>query len=110
MITVGIENNFDSWRREAKKLSAAGIAPGDVVWSTEAQPALFQASVEASTVLSRDVRVPAAFLKLAEAVACFDDASRWPLLYSLLFRLVHENRRLLEIESDPEVREARLME
>jgi DNA polymerase len=109
VITVGIENSFESWRRQAKRLLAGGIAPGEVVWSTEQQPALFQTPTEVSAG-DADIRVPAAFVKLAEAVACFDDASRWPRLYSLLFRLVRENRELLNIESDSEVREARLME
>lgn len=56
------------------------------------------------------MHVPAEFIKLAQAVACFDDAERWPLLYRILFRLLHETRNLLCIESDADVRRARLME
>lgn len=49
-------------------------------------------------------------MRIAEAVACFDDFCKWSLLYRLLFRLVYENRNLLAIESDDDVRRALLME
>lgn len=54
--------------------------------------------------------VPGEFIKLARAVACFDDGEKWSLLYRILFRLRHENTNLLFIESDKDIRHARLME
>lgn len=48
-------------------------------------------------------------MRLAEAVACFDDDARWSLLYRILFRLVNENHSLLEIDSDPDVSIAKSM-
>jgi uracil-DNA glycosylase len=52
------------------------------------------------------IRVPRRFVDLARAVAPHRDPARWQLLYSVLWRLVHDNRDLLET-ADPEV--ARLL-
>lgn len=54
--------------------------------------------------------VPQEFVKISRAAACCDDREKWPLLYRLLFRIVFENRNLLQIESDPDVHGARMME
>ncbi len=109
---VTIENPFESWRDAARELLAKDVAPGDVVWTAGEQGALFQGLVAASRGghRVRDFRVSREFIKLASAVACFDDAERWPLLYRILFRLQHENPNLLIIESDVDVRRSRVME
>jgi uracil-DNA glycosylase len=49
------------------------------------------------------VSVPAAFLELAEKVACHRSSERWSLLYRVLWRLTQGERKLLEVESDPDV-------
>ncbi len=108
MIHASVENNFESWSSAARRFLSGGVPPGQIVWTDEEQGSLFTDSPAStnSTALS----VPPAFVKLAEAVSCFDDSSKWPLLYRILFRLKTENRHLLEIESDADVREARIME
>ena len=108
MIQVAINNDFASWRGAARALLADRIKPGDVLWTDRGQNGLFVSrseSAEKATPL-----IPKTFLDLAEAVACHSDPSKWGLLYSLLFRVAKDNKHLLEIESDPEVRQARLME
>ena len=109
MIYVALDNSFDSWRSTARKMVLCGVQPGEIAWTDRSQNGLFEESAVPKPMRT-NFTVPAAFLKLAEAAACFDDAERWPLLYRILFRLVHENKSLLEIESDPDVRSARLME
>lgn len=108
MITAAVKNDFENWRQTARRLVMAGVRPNDVVWSNETQAALFDKVVEPSVL--KDLKVPAEFLKLAASAACVDDAEKWPLLYRILYRLAYENRNLLEIESDADVRAARLME
>lgn len=108
MITAPITNDFENWRQTARRLVIAGMRPNDVVWSNETQAALFDEVVEPSAL--KNLKVPAEFLKLAATAACVDDAEKWPLLYRILYRLAYENRNLLEIESDADVRAARLME
>ena len=50
----------------------------------------------------RQIRVPPAFIPLAEAVICHADPTRFALLYRLLFRLQGE-RQLLQVAADADV-------
>jgi uracil-DNA glycosylase len=109
VIQVSINNDFSSWRHAARALLAQGAKPAEVLWTESGQNALFDAAANLATSPS-ERRISRSFIQLGEAVACHSDPTRWQLLYSLLFRLANENRHLLEIESDPEVRQARLME
>ena len=109
MIQISIKNNFTSWRDAARKCLQKEIAPDDILWTGGGQNNLFENNFTEEKA-EQVFKVPADFLPLAETVVCFDDAERWSLLYRLLFRLVHENRNLLHIESDDDVRRARLME
>jgi DNA polymerase len=54
--------------------------------------------------------VSAAFLKLARSVACHRDPRRWDLLYRLLWRLTHDEPRLLEVVTDDDVYRTRTWE
>lgn len=109
MIHVAIENNYGSWRDAARKCLSESILPEAILWTCDATASLFQTDfVEPKA--ERAFNVPADFLALAETVVCHSDANRFALLYRILFRLVHENKNLLHIESDEDVRQARLME
>jgi uracil-DNA glycosylase len=46
-------------------------------------------------------------LTLLEELALYRDASRWDLLYRLTWRVMNENRELLENDADPDVQLAR---
>ena len=93
-------STFDDWRREARRLIAAEVPPEAVVWSGGQSLLPAAASVEASTP---SFRVPARFMELAEAAACFRDDGRWGLLYRLLWRLTHGESRLLDVVVDDDV-------
>src|SRR3712207_6798060 len=109
MIQIPVENDFANWRYKARLLLHSGIAPDQVFWTNAVQNCLFENTFEQKNDYS-SFKVTADFLALAETVACFDDFEKWSLLYRLLFRLVFENRNLLHIESDCDVRMAHLME
>ena len=109
MIQVSVENNFASWRKAARKFLQAEIPPDEILWTNETQNCLFTTdSVELKN--EKIIKVPPDFLTVAESAACYDDDEKWSLLYRLLFRLIHENRNLLSIESDDDVRQVLLME
>ena len=108
MIRAAIENDFGGWRDAARTLLASDVPPGEVVWSPADQGGLLETLGEIKA--ERDFRVTREFVKLAEVVACFDSDDKWATLYNILFRLKHENRDLLMIETDEDVRRARLME
>lgn len=108
MIRAAVENDFKSWRNVARTLLASGVPPEQIVWSGAEQGGLFEAVDEIKA--ERDFRVPKDFVKMAEAVSCFAADEKWATLYRILFRLKHENRNLLMIETDEDVRRARTME
>jgi uracil-DNA glycosylase len=102
MIHVSIDNSFEAWRHAARKLLQERVLPESAIWSGTDQHHLF--TTAGDTPLYETIRVPAAFVSVAKLAACFDDPARWGLLYRLLFRLVFENKNLLSIESDADVR------
>lgn len=108
MISVSIENSFDSWRETARRLLSTGIVPEAILWNDAGQSSLFETD-KLSENEAPNFRVPAKFIEAVKLAACFDADERWSLFYRLLFRLVHENKNLLEIESDDDVRRVLLM-
>lgn len=108
MIYASIGNDFESWRRAARQFLSGCVPPEEIVWTTEEQGSLFETDRTPQT--EHSMSVPAEFIKLGQAVACFDDSAKWPLLYRILYRLKNETRHLLKIETDKDVREARVME
>ena len=113
---------FDDWRSEARALLSDEVAPNQVHWSPEDnQLGLFdQIDGETSKEKGADaslngggksprVSVPSPFLELARHVACHRDPARWQVLYQTLWRIVHGERRLLEISTDEDVHRLQLM-
>lgn len=109
MIHANIGNGFAEWRNTARSLIVRSVRPNDVIWTPETQGGLFHAE-SVDNAANREIVVPSKFIKLAEAVACFDDVEKWDLLYRILFRLTHGERNLLEIESDADISQAKRME
>ncbi len=108
MIQVSIENNYESWRNAARICLQNNVPPDEILWSS-AENSLFENNAVAEKA-ENIFKITPDFFPLAEAVVCCDDAERFALLYRLLFRIVYENKNLLHIESDDDVRKARLME
>ncbi|MDA8744345.1 UdgX family uracil-DNA binding protein [Rubripirellula amarantea] len=102
-------DNFDQWRVHARRLISNDVSPMEVQWTdAENQPSLFGPEPEASIPKASSngtppFSVPKTFLTLAETVACHRDAGRWSLLYRTLWRILHDQRHLLEITTDDDV-------
>jgi DNA polymerase len=99
---VALGPGWDGWQAAARELLRAGVPPGDVRF-VDGDPVVRPGASDGGDA---PVRVPRRFVELARAVAPHRDPARWGLLYSVLWRLVHEHRDLLET-ADPDV--ARLM-
>ncbi len=100
--------NFASWREAARGLLAGNVPPHDVLW--EAAGGLFEAPV-VSEAPAMTLKVPTAFVEMAETVACHCDPSRWALLYRILWRVTRGGERhLLSIASDADMAKARTLE
>ncbi|WP_433934660.1 UdgX family uracil-DNA binding protein [Sorangium cellulosum] len=130
MIRAPIPPTFEAFRDAARALLAREAPPEDVLWedvAAEGQGVLFGAApatsdgAPAAAVSAAPAaraasggaprpRVPAAYMRLATAVACHRDAARFALLYRALFRLTHGEPYLLELAADPDVARLRAME
>lgn len=107
---VDRENDFAAWRNEARSFLQRGIPPGDIVWEKDDLFGRAPQSADGASAACEKCTVPAEFLELARSVACHRSASRWPLLYRILWRLVRGGERhLLKIASDADIAEAALM-
>jgi len=116
------------WRDAARRLLGQGVRPESVTWTACADPAngwtvrpddavraaepvggthdLFGDDGEPPGHTGPPVlapRVPAAFVELAERVACHRSEQRFGLLYRVLWRLQHGEPRLLDNAADADV-------
>lgn len=106
-------DDFKEWRDKARQLLHAEIEPSHIVWNDlPQQDNLFGHTVEQEipeVVHATPLNVPAEFLKLAEIVSLHRSSERFHLLYTMLWRLVHEEKNLLKILSDPLTNKLMLM-
>jgi DNA polymerase len=106
--------DFPAWRAQARRLLERHVPPEQVLWSDGG--ALFdtecdaEASVPATDEPLAHVRVPQAFVHLAERVAYHRDGGKWPLLYRTLWRMTHGEPHLLQLLVDDDVRQLLAME
>jgi uracil-DNA glycosylase family protein len=100
--TVEIAPTFEAWQAAARGLLRDAVAPGDVTWREGAG-----AGTGADVAPASARRVPRQFIDLARQAAAAPDPARWHVLYTVLFRLVHESRDLLDSGADPDVRKLR---
>lgn len=110
-VTLEARSDYGEWRAAARRLLAADVTPDRVGFRLASDNGdLFGAQATAVTRVSasRQIRVPAAFPKLAKEVICHSDASRFALLYRLLWRLQGEPR-LLDNAADADVYAAQRM-
>lgn len=77
---------FEVWRRSARHLMRAGIAPDQIVWcDPDSPPDLFGADPPPPTG-DRPVRASTAFLDMARQIVHHSDPERFALLYAALLR------------------------
>ena len=116
MREIRIEFTLDSWRRAARLAIAKGLPPEEIRWRESreptADPGLFDPPPTpppdaAASNEATDLRVPRAFLALAESVIASPDADRWRLLYSVLWRIAAGDRDLLLRRGDPDLQRLR---
>ena len=104
MKRVSIEPDFESWRAAASALLAAKAAPAEVQWDDGTGDRFLarSAAVEPPPE-GTGVTLPKKFVAMAARVAAHRDRERWDLLYRVAFRILYENRHLLEVTVDEDV-------
>lgn len=94
---VVIQPAYPSWHLHARALLASGAAPATVIWSIAPEAAA------PAPVSGGHVRIDRRFVELAQLASRHRAAEKWSLLYRVLWRMVHENRKLLDVTTDPDV-------
>jgi uracil-DNA glycosylase family protein len=104
MVEVTITNAFVSWQQRARELLRRGVPPDEVRWVEAPRVGGIDVDRSDAGADNQMFVVPRRFVELAKAAAAHVNADRWSTMYRVLWRLVHENRRLLEVQDDPDVR------
>jgi probable DNA metabolism protein len=93
----------EAFRRIARSCLSHGIAPDELMFTTEGSGSLFD---EAKPAGSPTILMPRRFVTLLEEVICHSAEDRFALLYRLMWRIHLGERHLLENAADAEVRQA----
>ena len=108
-VTIQNETSLPEFRDHVRTLIGARIKPRDVTFSTAESADLFGEAPPADGKVPA-FTVPGAYVELAQVVLSHRDSARFALLYELLWRLLHEDRKLMSIHSDPLLHKLRHME
>ena len=108
MSAIEFDGTLPGWKRAARAALVGGREPGTLQWTVEqaAQKEFLIEDLElvrSAPHAEKRVRVPRAFVELADEVACHRDDQRWSLLYHVLWRLTHGEAHLLEVTVDDHV-------
>jgi len=111
MREITFKPDFESWRAVARQLLRERVPPSEVrMMDCEQDSTLWTADfVSGDGGPDPQISVPRQFLETAKHVACHINPLRWQLLYSVLWRL-RQNRELLKVETDDEVKTVLFME
>jgi len=107
-VTLAADDDFEGWRDAARALAQAHVAPPEIVWRVgEGGGDLFaaEAAPPPPPASGAQLRVPKAFVQLAQTVLLHSDPQRFSLLYTLLATDPHR----IEDRADPLVRRLELM-
>jgi probable DNA metabolism protein len=92
--------DLDGFRAAARRLAGRNVPPERVLWSIGEAPGLFGATVEVEATQS-PLSLPRGVAEMVGSVVPHRDPERYALLYELIWRILHGERRLLEVSSDP---------
>ncbi len=105
--------DFPLWRSQARLCLAQHILPENISWRVESAHADLFDSTSIKVVAEQypnsekgtatTVRVPAAFVSLAEQVICHSNEQRFGLLYRVLWRLTHGETHLMSRCTDDDI-------
>src|SRR5437762_2530099 len=98
MVDVTITRAFASWQLAARDLLRRDVPPADVRWIED--PSADARHSEQAPDAGPSFVVPRRFIELAQAAAVHANPDRWAIMYRVLWRLVRENRRLLDLADD----------
>lgn len=106
-ITIHTIPGFDEWRDAARQCLMARVRPEDIQWQEvgDAQNTLFEENDMIFQPQTNPPHVPKLFIDMAATAICHVDPCKYALLYCILWRLTHENKNLLSLPTDDDVRQ-----
>ena len=110
MIQVEFEKTFEGWREQARGLIQRNLPPNQISWSQNENSLFTQSDFVTPNIQNPNPKVSADFLKMAQVISYARDPDRFDLLYRILFRLVNESPHLLEMNVDPDIHRALLIQ
>ena len=110
-VVLAHQVDFAGWRDAARRLALEGVAPEEVHFSVGAPDDLFaQGSAEepepAAPQAPGSFTVSRALVELAQTVIQAREPERFDLLYGLVWRAQHGERKIAELVTDPSVQRA----
>ncbi|WHU01440.1 UdgX family uracil-DNA binding protein [Sphingomonas sp. NIBR02145] len=85
VVTLASEDDFEGWRDAARGLAQAGVLASEILWQVGETPVdLFADEAVLPPAAPRPLKVPRAFLDLAQSAILHSDPERFALLYALL--------------------------
>lgn len=105
MKIITMKPTFEAWRKSARRLLEDKIHYEDVIWETADSGSLFDLMSDSAGEKPSLIKIPRDFIETAHFVSAFNDDSTWSLLYRLLYRIVFENREIMQIALDNDVLE-----
>jgi uracil-DNA glycosylase len=95
-VTLPTIGTFAAWRGYARGFAVQGTPSTAITWGFEKAASLFDEGAADLPLAAetKNLRVPARFLKLAEDALCHRDPQRFHLLYDLLTKLQKDANRL----------------
>ncbi|BFM08517.1 TIGR03915 family putative DNA repair protein [Halioxenophilus aromaticivorans] len=108
MFEVDVDD-LKAWRKLTRKLLKRKIDPTQLTWNSTGQQAqqglVFGGDdFEQVDVVNPTPTITAEFLQLLARASCYRDEQKWAVFYSLAYRLVYENKNLLQDAIDPQVK------
>ena len=110
-VVLAHQVDFAGWRDAARRLALEGVAPEGVHFSVGAPDDLFaQGTAEepepAAPVPEGSFTVSRALVELAQTVIQAREPERFDLLYGLVWRAQHGEKKIAELVTDPAVQRA----
>ncbi len=93
--TIKFYPEFFCWLSAAQLCVAHGYDPASIWWAEDR--GVSRAAKKHSAKVQPD------FLQEARAASCHSNEDRWALLYSILWRLNHDEPQLMELAGDPHI-------
>ena len=101
-IVVPEPADWESFRHAARALIAQRIVPHRVIWS-ESRSDQMGLLNGLSLTDGPPLRLPRTFHEAGEQATLHRSHERWALLYRIIYRIINENKALLEIAGDEDV-------